>query len=91
MSHRTAPGELDPIAQLTKRLRTLEANTRAEQAGAVQALLFAALPAAGQPGRLLFVTNGRKIGEGAGAGTGVLVADDGTNWIHVATDTPVAV
>ena len=91
MSHRTAPGELDPIAQLTKRLRTLEANTRAEQAGAVQALLFAALPAAGQPGRLLHVLNGRKPTEGAGAGTGVLAVDDGVAWRRVGDYTTVAV
>lgn len=32
------------------------------------------------PGRIAFATNGRKPGEGAGAGTGVLVSHDGTAW-----------
>lgn len=27
-----------------------------------------------------YATNGRKLGEGVGAGTGVLVRSDGTNW-----------
>lgn len=32
------------------------------------------------PGRIAYATNGRKPGEGAGAGTGVLVSHDGTAW-----------
>lgn len=34
----------------------------------------------GAAGRQAFATNGRKNGEGAGAGTGVLVFHDGTAW-----------
>lgn len=71
----------DPvITAIVERLRKLETNQRAEQAGAVEAVLFANLPAAGKPGRIMFVTNGRKPGQGAGAGTGVLAVDDGTIW-----------
>jgi hypothetical protein len=39
---------------------------------------------------LAYATNGRKNGEGAGAGTGVLVFYDGTNWIAVDTGQTVA-
>lgn len=89
----------DPFASLAasltgivKRLRVLESNDRAEVTGGVQALLFADLPTPGQAGRLRFVTNGRKVGEGAGAGTGVLAYDDGgASWRRPSDDTPVAV
>lgn len=79
------------IGAIIKRLRTLESNTRAEVAGGVVSVLFAALPTPGQPGRILYVSNGRKVGEGAGAGTGTMAYDDGNDWIHFATDTPVQV
>jgi hypothetical protein len=45
----------------------------------------ASLPTPGTAGRVAFATNGRKPGEGAGAGTGVVVSDDGTNWIASGT------
>ncbi len=48
------------------------------------------LPAAGTSGRDSFATDGRKAGEGAGAGTGVAVFDDGANWIAVDTGATVA-
>jgi hypothetical protein len=73
------------------RIRNLEANERSEVTGAVVALVFASLPAAGQAGRLLFVTDGRKTGEGAAAGTGVLAYDDGVGWRRVDDGTTVAV
>jgi hypothetical protein len=79
------------VDKLAARLRALETNPRAEVGGGTEALLFAALPTAGQPGRLRFVTNGRKVGEGGGAGTGVLAYDDGTDWFRSSDDTPVAV
>lgn len=50
----------------------------------------ATLPAAGDAGRIAFVSNGRKNGEGAAAGTGVLVFDDGTAWIASDSGTTVA-
>ena len=36
-----------------------------------------------QAGSLAYASDGRKAGEGVGAGTGVLVFHDGTNWIAV--------
>jgi len=83
--------ERDVIEGITQRLRALETRERSEMAGGVKSVAFAALPGAGQTGRILFVTNGRKAGEGPGAGTGVLTVDDGTNWIHVGSDTTVQV
>lgn len=79
------------ILSLRNRIAALEASTRSEVAGGMTAMLFADLPAAGQPGRVLFVTNGRKVGEGAGAGTGVIAYDDGGAWRRPSDDTPVAV
>ena len=79
------------VRTLASRIRALEGRDRSEVTGGVQALAFADLPAAGQPGRLRFVTNGRKTGEGAGAGTGTLVYDDGTAWRRVADDSTAAI
>lgn len=42
--------------------------------------------------RLAFVTNGRKVGESAGNGTGVLAMGvDGAAWDRVTDDSPVVV
>lgn len=60
--------------------------------GAVQVgrVPVAFLPSAGFAGRLMFATDGRKAGESAGAGTGVLVCDDGAGWRRVSDDAAVA-
>lgn len=80
------------INPILERIRALEARERAEVAGGVESVTFANLPAAGQTGRLRFVTDGRKLGEGVGLGTGVLVYDDGgASWRRTADDTAVAV
>ncbi len=50
----------------------------------------AGLPAAGTAGRVAFASNGRKNGEGAASGTGVLVFDDGTAWRACDTGATVA-
>ena len=71
------------------RLRHLEANQRSEVTGGVVRSTVALLPAAGQVGRVRMATDGRKTGEGAGAGTGVLVYDDGTAWRRVDDGTTV--
>ena len=48
----------------------------------------ATLPSA-TAARVAFASNGRKVGEGAGAGTGTLVYSDGTAWRRVGDDTTV--
>jgi hypothetical protein len=50
----------------------------------------ATLPTVGTARRMAYASNGRKAGEGGGAGTGVIVFDDGTNWIAVDTGAAVA-
>ena len=50
----------------------------------------AALPTKHSAGQILFASNGRKAGEGAGVGTGVMVFSDGTNWIACDTGATVA-
>ncbi len=43
------------------------------------------LPPAGVAGRTAYATDGLKASETTGNGTGVLVFDDGSNWIRVDT------
>ena len=50
---------------------------------------FADLPTV-EEGALIYVTDGRKAGEGAGSGTGVMAFGDGTNWIACDTGAAVA-
>ena len=76
---------------LAGRVRALEEQERSEVTGGVVSVLFVDLPAPGETGRLLFVTDGRKTGEGGGAGTGVLAYDDGVAWRRTSDDTTVAV
>ena len=45
---------------------------------------------AGTAGDIAFASNGRKSGQGAGSGTGVLVYHDGTAWRAVDTSSTVA-
>ena len=74
----------------TDRIRDLEANERSETTNAVPKVTAANLPAAGQFGRMRFATDGRKLGEGPAAGTGVPVYDDGVaTWRRYADDTAV--
>ncbi len=77
--------------ELAKRLRALETAQRAEIAGGLDAIVFANLSAPGQPGRMVFVTDGRKTGEGVGLGTGTPAYDDGVAWRRTSDDTTVAV
>jgi len=86
-----SPEELTPVFKaLVRRIRALEVMERAETAGGVATSTVAGLPAAGQFGRLRFATNGRKTGEGLGAGTGVLVYDDSVAWRRCDDGTTVA-
>lgn len=79
------------VDELLTRIRLLEANGRSEVTGSIEAITFANLPTPGQPGRLRFVTDGRKFGEGGGAGTGVPAYDDGIAFRRTSDDTTVAV
>lgn len=79
------------VRPLVERIRALEARERANFAGGVGSVTFANLPTASETGRMLFVTDGRKLGEGVGAGTGVLVYDDSVAWRRTSDDTTVAV
>ena len=79
------------LETLINRIRELEANGRSEVTGSIEAIAFATLPTPGQAGRFRFVTDGRKVGEGVGAGTGVPAYDDGVAWRRTSDDTTVAV
>lgn len=52
--------------------------------------LVASLPAAPGDGAIRWASNGRKIGEGAGVGTGVLVAFSNGSWRRISDDAVVA-
>ncbi len=79
------------VEALLVRIKDLEANGRSEVTGSIEAITFVNLPSPGQAGRLRFVTNGRKTGEGVGAGTGTPAYDDGVAWRRTSDDTTVAV
>jgi len=81
----------DVLVEILNRIRELEANGRSEVTGSIEAIVFANLPVPGQAGRWRFVTDGRKVGEGVGAGTGVPAYDDGLAWNRTSDDTAVAV
>ena len=48
------------------------------------------LPASPDGNYIAYASNGRKAGEGVGAGTGVLCFHDGSNWIAADTGATVA-
>lgn len=77
----------EAVRNIVDRIHSLEIREN----GALPNSTVAALPtpSATMKGRLRFVTNGRKVGEGAGAGTGTLAYDDGTAWRRVGDDTTV--
>jgi len=81
----------DVLVEILNRIRELEANGRSEVTGSIEAIVFANLPTPGQAGRLRFVTDGRKVGEGVGVGTGTPAYDDGVAWRRTGDDTTVAV
>lgn len=58
-------------------------------AGALKACTVATLPAVAV-GSLIYVSNGRKIGEAAGAGTGVVAYGSNSAWRRLSDDNAVA-
>ncbi len=85
------PRDIEPgLDRINARVRALEVQERSEVAGGVETFTVATLPAAGERGRMRWVSDGRKLGEGAGAGTGVVAYDDGgATWRRTADDTTV--
>lgn len=81
----------DVLTEIMNRIRDIEANGRSEVTGSIEEIVFANLPTPGQPGRFFFVTDGRKTGEGGGAGTGTPAYDDGVAFRRTSDDTTVAV
>ena len=85
---RTASPKLLPVAG------------NAVSVGKVTAYAFASLPTGQPAGSVAFCTNGRAftgvvfsgamVLEGSGAGTGVLVTYNGTDWTIVGTNIPVS-
>ncbi len=53
------------------------------------AYTVATLPA-GAPGAVVHASNARKVGEGAGGGTGVIAYYSNGNWRRLSDDSPVA-
>jgi len=66
----------------------IDTQARVEVAQVALATLPAA--AAGNMGQMVFVTDARKPGEGAGLGTGTLVYSDSINWVSVCDCTTAA-
>lgn len=56
---------------------------------AIAQFTVAGLPGSPVEGQLAYATNGRKVGEGAGAGTGVPVYFSNTKWRVYSTDAQV--
>ena len=81
---------LSAVDVLARRLRRVEGN---DYAGIAAGVSVVTLANAGTPykGYVLFISNGRKVGEGAGSGTGVLAYGDGVQWRRASDDTTVAV
>lgn len=86
------------FANVVNRLKALESKEYIATSGnaatstitqGVTSYTVAGLPA-GTAGQLAYASNGRKVGEGAGAGTGVLVYKDATNWRTCDASTTVA-
>lgn len=69
------------IEQYLPKLTNLTA--RSEVAGAASRVTYAELPTPGKKGRWYYVLDARTASEGAGAGTGCLAVDNGTNWVYV--------
>lgn len=86
--------DTDLIRALTSYLqdvaRRLNNSMQKDGTEGFDAKLVADLPPTGRAGAMLFASDGRKNGEGAGAGTGVLTFYDGTNWIAVDSGQTVA-
>jgi hypothetical protein len=68
----------------------IDANTTWIGAPTLPQYLVANLPSTTTEGQLAYATDGRKVGEGAGAGTGVPVYWSAAQWRVFSTDLAVA-
>jgi hypothetical protein len=81
-----------PIREFYQYMRELDQSLRellTTSNAMTEPVAFADLPT-GTEGQVIYVSNGRKNGEGAGLGTGVLAFHDGSAWIAVDTGAAVA-
>jgi hypothetical protein len=76
---------LTRIRNLERDVRLASLQSRSEYTGGIARLLVADLPTSGQAGQLFWVSNGRKSGEGVGAGTGVIAFWNNatSQWLRV--------
>jgi len=68
----------------------VSSSSRSEWTGGFSRVTYAELPAAGMKGRVYYITDARIGAEGAGAGSGALGVDNGTDWVY-ANDPTTAV
>lgn len=73
-------GNGTPTDEAYQYFRDLDQKVRAPVAIYLVPVTVANLPTNAVAGHVAFASNGRKNGEGAGNGTGVLVFHDGTAW-----------
>jgi len=92
MANLKFPAELEPLTDPNSgRVTTQWYRTfKTQEQWQLPAFKVANLPSASVAGRVAFASNGRKSGEGVGAGTGVQVYADGVAWRRVSDDTTVA-
>lgn len=92
-------GNASPVAKPTDMVAVDRTSDTSATTKATLAQVFAAMGVVaytvgtlptGTSGRIIFVSDGRKVGEGAAAGTGVLCNWNGSNWITVDAGTTVA-
>lgn len=95
----SALGDASPVAKPTDMLAVDRTTGTSATTKATLAQLFAAMGIAaytvatlptGATGRIIFVSDGRKAGEGSSAGTGVVCQWNGSNWITADAGTTVA-
>lgn len=76
------------IKQLKQGLRQLTTlSARSEYTGGFSRVLYADLPIAGMKGRVFYILDARIGAEGAGAGSGALGVDNGSQWVYVQDQT----
>jgi len=88
-SHATRPNYVELRVSNTTKVTTTGTETTFADPVKLPSYVVASLPS-GSAGLTAFASNGRKNGEGAGAGTGVLVFHDGTAWRACDTGATVA-